>query len=400
METKMKNTELAAKATEIAKNYKTLYIMGCFGAPMNDKNKKRYTSNNVYNEDETRTKLINAASADTFGFDCIGLIKGILWGWNGDLTKTYGGAVYKSGDVPDIGADKMITVCSDVSEDFSHLEIGEAVWMSGHIGIYIGDGLAVECSPKWEDKVQITACNCKVAGYNTRNWTKHGKMPYVEYVKEEEIPETPEPDKGDTEFGLLDVVAIKDSVTTYYNGKTFPSWVKNAKLYVRKTGDDGTVTVSTKTEGAVTGTFFKDDLILIEKATEDTIPDDDENSETQPPVTEPEEDKEEQTPDMPKEDDPDSDPDNQTDKDSGNEKAPEPSEDIPNEDDGDNDTEDEENDTSPEKPEDDTPETEEPPKVDESDAGEADNSQPTEEKNMLVRMIRAIINFIIKLFGK
>lgn len=41
----MKATELVSKAIDIAKNYKTLYVMGCFGAPMTAANKKRYTTN-------------------------------------------------------------------------------------------------------------------------------------------------------------------------------------------------------------------------------------------------------------------------------------------------------------------------------------------------------------------
>jgi len=32
---------------------KTLYVSGCFGAPMNQKNKARYTSNNDYNKQAT-----------------------------------------------------------------------------------------------------------------------------------------------------------------------------------------------------------------------------------------------------------------------------------------------------------------------------------------------------------
>ena len=173
--------QLAEAAIDAAKNYKTLYVMGCFGAPMNATNKKRYTSNHSYNKAADRTAMINAASADTFGFDCVCLIKGLLWGWNGDKSKVYGGATYTSNGVPDIGADSMIKVCKDVSTDFSKIAVGEAVWMEGHIGIYVGNGLAVECTPKWENKVQITACNCSKSGYNRRNWTKHGKLPYVTY---------------------------------------------------------------------------------------------------------------------------------------------------------------------------------------------------------------------------
>lgn len=173
--------QLAEAALNVAKNYKTLYVMGCFGAPLTTANKARYTKNHSYNKAAARVQMINAASADTFGFDCVCLIKGLLWGWSGDATKSYGGASYASNGVPDIGADTMITKCSDVSTDFSKLQIGEAVWMSGHIGIYIGDGLAVECTPKWSNCVQVTACNCTKSGYNRRNWTKHGKLPYVSY---------------------------------------------------------------------------------------------------------------------------------------------------------------------------------------------------------------------------
>jgi hypothetical protein len=178
--------ELAAACKDVAKNYKTLYIMGCFGAPMTAKNKARYTKNHSYNKQAFRAKEINEASADTFGFDCVCLIKGLLWGWNGDTSNTYGGASYLSCDVPDIGADSMIKRCKDVSFDFSNIQVGEAVWMPGHIGVYVGDGLAVECTPIWKDGVQITAvANIgRKEGYNAREWEKHGKLPYVTYEEE------------------------------------------------------------------------------------------------------------------------------------------------------------------------------------------------------------------------
>ena len=179
----MTNKEFVKKLIDIAKNYKTLYVMGCFGAPLNLSNKARYCSNHSYNKDATRQKMISSASEDTFGFDCVNLIKGVLWGWNGDKSKTYGGAQYSVNGVPDVSADGMIAKCLDISTDFSNLEIGEAVWCKGHIGVYIGDGLAVECTPSWENCVQITACNCTKSGYNRRNWVKHGKLPYITYEK-------------------------------------------------------------------------------------------------------------------------------------------------------------------------------------------------------------------------
>ena len=210
--------QLAAKAKEVAQKYKTLYVMGCFGAPMNASNKKRYCANHTYNKAAARQAMINAASADTFGFDCVCLIKGLLWGWNGDASAIYGGAKYASNGVPDIGADSMIGVCKDVSTDFSKIEVGEAVWCKGHIGIYIGGGLAVECTPAWKNCVQITACNCTKSGYSRRNWTKHGKLPYVSYTGASE----------NVNAGTSTTTATKPSTSTGTGSET---------VYVVKAGD-------------------------------------------------------------------------------------------------------------------------------------------------------------------
>lgn len=215
----MKAKDLVAKAKDIATKYKTLYVMGCFGSPMNSTNKQRYTNNHSYNQQTSRKNKINNASADTFGFDCVCLLKGILWGWNGDVNKTYGGAVYCSNGVPDVNADTMMnSYCKDISTNFSNIKVGEFVWMSGHIGVYIGDGLAVECTPIWKDGVQITAVGNigSKSGYNTRTWVKHGKSVFVDYTEEKPV----EPVKP-----VVQKYAIGDKV------------VLNGQLYTTSTGD-------------------------------------------------------------------------------------------------------------------------------------------------------------------
>lgn len=167
-------------------NYKTLYVMGGWGQPLTASNKSRLISGHAYNQSADRKALINAASADTFAFDCVCMIKAILWGFSFDTSKVNGGATYASNGVPDINADQMIEKCSGVSTSFKSIEPGEVVWKTGHIGVYIGDGLAVECTPAWKDRVQVTAVENigKKDGYNSRLWTKHGKLPYVDYSKE------------------------------------------------------------------------------------------------------------------------------------------------------------------------------------------------------------------------
>ncbi len=165
---------------------KTLYVMGGWGQPLTASNKSRLISGHAYNQRADRKALINAASADTFAFDCVCMIKAILWGFDFDTSKTNGGAVYASNGVPDINADQMINKCTGVSSDFRNIEPGAVVWKTGHIGVYIGDGLAVECTPAWKDRVQVTAVENigKKSGYESRTWTKHGKLPYVDYTKE------------------------------------------------------------------------------------------------------------------------------------------------------------------------------------------------------------------------
>ena len=183
----MKASELVRKVTDIAKNHKTVYMWGVFGAPVTESvisGKTRQYPN--WYTSAKQTLFRGLIGKGYFGFDCVNLIKGVLWGWSGDSTKAYGGAKYASNGVPDIGADTMIGKCRDASASgWDKLDPGEVVWTTGHIGVYIGDGLAVECTPAWKNCVQITAVSNigKKSGYNARTWKKHGHLPYVEYDK-------------------------------------------------------------------------------------------------------------------------------------------------------------------------------------------------------------------------
>ena len=189
----MPDAEFIARLQDIVDNYKTLYVMGCFGAPLIGSNVDYYLTNHTYNKQRQRGILIRAAADQdppVYGFDCVCLIKGVLWGWTGNPKAKFGGAKYESNGVPDIGADMMITKCRNVSTDFSAIVPGEAVWTSGHIGVYIGGGMVIECSPAFENRVQVTECRNiqKTAGLNGRKWTRHGKLPYISYSVEKIVP--------------------------------------------------------------------------------------------------------------------------------------------------------------------------------------------------------------------
>ena len=230
----MRANDLVQKVVDIARNYKTLYVYACFGAPMTNSNKNRYMGGQAiyeFNRRADRAAKIRNASSNTFGFDCVNLIKGVLWGWNGNLNHIYGGAVYGSNGVPDTNANGMFwDYCYDQSSDFSNILPGEFVWMEGHIGVHIGGGLAVECTPIWADGVQITAIGNigAKAGYATRTWTSHGKSKFLYGTSDGDNP------------GSV-VSNVETTITRAVAGKPFPynttgdlGWVAEGSISLKQ----------------------------------------------------------------------------------------------------------------------------------------------------------------------
>ena len=196
----MKASEFVAKAVEIASEYKTVYMWGTFGAPLSEKVIRLKAEQYPSHYGSTKQKNLRAKLGQGyFAFDCVGLIKGILWGWNGDGSKNYGGGVYAANGVPDTNVGGMMKLCTEVSTDWSGILPGELVATSDHIGIYIGGGKVAEATPAWEDGVQISACANMgtIEGFNKRKWDKHGKLKYIEY---EHL--TPEAKYLQDKFGL------------------------------------------------------------------------------------------------------------------------------------------------------------------------------------------------------
>ena len=189
----MTGSELAAKCKDIAENYLTAYIWGAVGMPDTEKALADRCTAYPVNEAKGWAEYARDIMPYTkhgkppFLFDCVCLVKAVLWGWKGDPTMWFGGAVYASHDVPDVSADEMIKLCTGVSTRFSEISVGELLWQPGHVGIYIGNGLAVECTPAFDIGVQITGvANIQSrANYYNRTWTKHGKLPWVVYTDEQ-----------------------------------------------------------------------------------------------------------------------------------------------------------------------------------------------------------------------
>ncbi len=114
-----------------------------------------------------------AANHPAYGCDCVGLIKSYYWGGVGSphySAKT------------DVDASLMYSRSRERGTNIANMpEIpGLAVYMPGHIGVYVGGGKVIECTKSsYGDGVVMTP----LVG---RGWTKWSKIPYITYVEEKE----------------------------------------------------------------------------------------------------------------------------------------------------------------------------------------------------------------------
>ena len=106
--------------------------------------------------------------------DCIGLIKSYAW-YNDDTGEIVAG----SNGFTDCGAN---TIWNNVKEGGAISTMpdipGLAVWMDGHIGVYVGNGEVVEA--------QGTAYGVVKTQLKNRGWTKWMKIPNIKYIEDKE----------------------------------------------------------------------------------------------------------------------------------------------------------------------------------------------------------------------
>lgn len=111
-----------------------------------------------------RSKWLNGRTTD-----CVGLIKGYGWLDPDTLTIRYG-----TNGMPDIGANTMCHNATVKGTIDTIPEVpGLAVWMEGHIGVYIGGGEVIEASGTSKGVVKT-----QLAG---RGWTYWLEVPYIHY---------------------------------------------------------------------------------------------------------------------------------------------------------------------------------------------------------------------------
>lgn len=159
-------------------NIKTAYVFGSAGEPVTNELIDRKAKEQPSWYTAERIKNLKALSGKGYyGFDCSNLLKALFWGWTGEKLTNGKYFNYQSNTVQDKNADGIIGLCQNVSDDMSNLEIGEAMWFKGHIGIYVGvvNGVksVIDCTPSL-NKVCVNAIS-------RQKWLKHGKLPWIDY---------------------------------------------------------------------------------------------------------------------------------------------------------------------------------------------------------------------------
>ena len=107
----MTSKEFIERLINVSK-MKTYYIKGGFGLVLNGAGKKRAIKQYKYNEE--RADKINALDPATFGLDCCGLVKGVIWNFDGNLKKTYGGAEYEANGLDDLNEKGIFNICKNL----------------------------------------------------------------------------------------------------------------------------------------------------------------------------------------------------------------------------------------------------------------------------------------------
>lgn len=107
--------------------------------------------------------------------DCVnGAIKGAVWSELGTRKP-----VYKSHGCPDVNADGMFERCRAWGMEWGGMdsmpdEVGIAVRMSGHVGVYVGNGEVAE----WRG----FAYGCVITPLRARKWLHWYRLPWTEYL--------------------------------------------------------------------------------------------------------------------------------------------------------------------------------------------------------------------------
>lgn len=171
-----KNNIDLVKWSEFAADKGWGYVWGTYGTVL-DKDFLESKIEQYPDEVGGKEEFIRANWLGKRTADCVGLIKGYSW-YDVESQKT----ILISNGMPDIGADTMYENATEKGTIDTIPEVlGLAVWKSGHIGVYIGNGQVVEAYGTTTGVIRSQLAD--------GGWTHWLKIPYITYIEQEETEE-------------------------------------------------------------------------------------------------------------------------------------------------------------------------------------------------------------------
>ncbi len=168
----LNNLEFAAFCKSALKE-NTWYMWGDYGRLLTTETIKSKTNQYPSHYPKAyQDELIDQISKNGIGCDCTGLIKWFLW-TNGDISAKpkYQSATDKSAS----GWYKAASVKGDIST--LPERPGLILWLSGHCGIYVGNGEVIECTKSQFGNGVVTT------KLSDRNWQTWCECPYIVYLQ-------------------------------------------------------------------------------------------------------------------------------------------------------------------------------------------------------------------------
>ena len=149
--------------------------------------------------------------------DCVGLIKGFFWTENGAHENRY-----RTANCPDTSANGLIALCEETGNmENMPEERGLVLWMNGHVGVYIGGGMAIEARG-----YKYGVVRTQIKG---RGWKKWGRLPEIMLGYGSDAAEKPAPVSPMLKKGMEgEAVKLMQQLLVKWNQKALPKY-----------GDDG-----------------------------------------------------------------------------------------------------------------------------------------------------------------
>ena len=181
---RMNNAEAVEKLVELATKYNTVYVNGTVGQPLSCdliESTINITSGNEKRAERNKKRV----PYNYYAFDCSGMVKALfLWNWNN--------GEYDYNENEEVNESGLWQLCPEASRSntfasYDSIKPGEFLYKSGHCGMYIGGGYAVECTSDWNSGVQITRVvltnepEADLSEPATR-WEGHGQLPFISYT--------------------------------------------------------------------------------------------------------------------------------------------------------------------------------------------------------------------------